>query len=75
MLPSPTQLLRNRMQQLHQRIGGRHWFPHVPLAILLGLGGFWLLQNDLGRQWRTILAQMLNRNLEADCAPRTCRRC
>ena len=60
MLPSPTQLLRNRIQQLHQRIGARHWFPHVPLAVLLGLGGFWLLQTDLGRQWRHILDLLLH---------------
>ena len=60
MLPSPTQLIRNRMQQLHRRIGGQHWFPHVPLAILLALGGFWLLQGELGRQWRHILNQLLN---------------
>ena len=69
MLPSPTQLFRNRMQQLHQRIGGRHWFPHVPLAILLGLGGFWLLQNDLGQHWRSILAQLLNRNVNGGLRP------
>jgi len=69
MLPSPPQLIRNRMQQLHQRVGGRHWFPHVPLAILLGLGGFWLLQNDLGPQWRTILAQLLNRDLHGGLRP------
>lgn len=59
MLPSPTQFLRNRIQQLHQRIGGRHWFPHVPLAILLALGGIWLLQTDLGSQWRSIMDQLL----------------
>src|SRR6185312_6703254 len=69
MLPSPTQLLRNRMQQFHQRVGGRHWFPHVPLAILLGLGGFWLLQNDLGPQWQTILAQLLDQDLEGGLRP------
>ncbi|HKV65599.1 MAG TPA: potassium transporter, partial [Rhodanobacteraceae bacterium] len=48
------------MQQLHRRIGGQHWFPHVPLAILLALGGFWLLQGELGRHWRHILNQLLN---------------
>jgi voltage-gated potassium channel len=64
MLPSPTQLLRNRLQQLHQRIGGRHWFPHVPLAILLGLGGFWLLQNDLGREWRAVIDHVLKGNMD-----------
>ncbi|MGH8117694.1 MAG: voltage-gated potassium channel protein [Rhodanobacteraceae bacterium] len=60
MLPSPTQVVRNRVQQLHKRIGGRHWFPHVPLAILLGLGGFWLLHSELGRRWRHILDQVLS---------------
>lgn len=59
MLPSPTQQLRNRIQQLHQRVGGRHWFPQLPLAILLGLGGIWLLQADLGRQWRHVLDQLV----------------
>ena len=59
MLPSSTNLLRNRIQQLHQRVGGPQWFPHVPLAILMALGGLWLLQTDLGSQWRPILAQLL----------------
>ncbi|HET9819479.1 MAG TPA: voltage-gated potassium channel protein [Rhodanobacteraceae bacterium] len=59
MLPSPTQLLRNRLQELHKLIGGEHWFPHVPLAILLGLGGLWLLQTDLGRHWQDIVTQLL----------------
>lgn len=59
MLPSPTNFLRNRIQQLHKRVGGRHWFPHVPLALLLAVGGVWLLQTDLGRQWRATLNQLL----------------
>src|SRR5574337_1248372 len=58
--PSPPQILRNRLQLLNERIGGRHWFPQVPLAILLGLGGFWLLQADLGRHWRQIVDELLN---------------
>ncbi|WHZ11864.1 MAG: Potassium channel protein [Burkholderiaceae bacterium] len=58
--PTSPQILRNRLQLLNERIGGRHWFPHVPLALLLGLGGFWLLQVDLGRQWRHIVDQLLN---------------
>jgi voltage-gated potassium channel len=59
MLPSPTQVLRNRIQQLNRRIGGPHWFPHAPLAILLGLGGFWLLQASLGAPWRSIVQRLL----------------
>jgi voltage-gated potassium channel len=69
MLPNPAQLLRNRVQQIHQRVGGRHWFPHVPLAVLLALGGFWLLQNDLGQHWRSVLAQLLNRDLNGGLRP------
>lgn len=60
MLPGPVQLLRNRIQQLHRRVGGRHWFPHVPLAILLGLGGLWLLHDDLGSRWWHVADQLLN---------------
>jgi voltage-gated potassium channel len=59
MLFSPIQLLRNRIHELHQRAGGRYWFPHAPLAVLLGLGGFWLLEVDLGQNWRGILDQFL----------------
>lgn len=69
MLPSPTNLLRNRLQRLHKRLGGPHWFPHVPLAILLAFGGLWLLQTDLGSQWRTILAQLLNPSSSAGLRP------
>lgn len=60
MLPSPTQLVRNRIQQLHLRVGGRYWFPQVPLALLLAAGGAWLLQNDLGRHWRHVLDLLLS---------------
>jgi voltage-gated potassium channel len=59
MLLSPLQLLRNQTQKLNLRIGGRYWFPHVPLAILLALGGAWLLQTDLGEHWRPILNRIL----------------
>lgn len=71
MLANSTQLLRNRIQQLHQRIGGRHWLPHVPLAILMALGGVWLLQADLGHQWRSTLRQLLagGQGLRPDLLP------
>ena len=45
------QRLRARTQRLHQRLGGRHWFPHVPLALLLGLGGLWILNARFGGDW------------------------
>ncbi len=45
------QRLRARTQRLHYRLGGRHWFPHVPLALLLGLGGLWILNARFGGDW------------------------
>jgi voltage-gated potassium channel len=30
---------------------GHPWFPHVPLALLLGLGGLWLLHVAFGAEW------------------------
>jgi voltage-gated potassium channel len=43
--------LRARTQGLHDLLGGRHWFPHVPLALLLVLGGLWLLNPRFGGDW------------------------
>src|SRR6201999_626789 len=39
------------IQRLRHRLGGRHWFPNVPLALLLGLGGLWILNARLGGDW------------------------
>lgn len=36
------------LQRLHVLLGGRFWFPHVPLAILLGVGGIALLEWGTG---------------------------
>src|ERR1700689_2624588 len=38
-------------QRLNHRLGGRHWFPHVPLALLLSLGGLWILNARFGGDW------------------------
>jgi voltage-gated potassium channel len=48
---APIRRLRAQLQRLHHATRGRHWFPHVPLALLLGLGGLWLLRADLGEHW------------------------
>lgn len=47
------------MRQMYWRFGGRHWFPHVPLAILLVFGAAWLLQAEIGRQWGQVMDQVL----------------
>lgn len=51
MAPAPIQRLRTRFQRLHYSLGGHYWFPHVPLAVLLGLGGLWTLRNSFGVHW------------------------
>ncbi len=35
-----------------------YWFPHVPLALLLGLGALALLRLDLGADWRDYLGRL-----------------
>lgn len=47
----PFQRLRIRSKRLHALLGGHYWFPHVPLAILLALGGLWLLRASFGDRW------------------------
>lgn len=51
--------LRARAQWLNHRLGGRHWIPHVPLALLVGLGGLWLLRSELGATWRRYAATVV----------------
>ncbi len=40
----------------------RQWFPHVPLALLLALGGVLLLNSDFGQNWRHYLEDFANGN-------------
>src|SRR5665213_2277500 len=51
MVQTFTHRLRARFQSVHHLLGGRYWFPHVPLALLLGLGGLWLLRASFGADW------------------------
>ena len=51
---------RIALQKFGARLGGRYWFPQAPLALLLGAGGVWLLQIDLGRQWEPILHRFVD---------------
>jgi len=40
-----------RMQRLHKLLGGRYWYPHVPLAVGLILAGYWVLCASFGTNW------------------------
>lgn len=53
------QQLRARGQRVHHAAGGRYWFPHVPLAVLLALGGFWLLDATFGHVWHSYISAWL----------------
>ena len=48
---SRIQRLRMRMQRLHKLLGGRYWYPHVPLAVGLILAGYWVLCASFGTNW------------------------
>ncbi|MGH7671207.1 MAG: NAD-binding protein, partial [Gemmatimonadaceae bacterium] len=41
-----------------------YWFPHVPLALLMALGGVWLLRADVGSHWQHYLAQIMTGSLD-----------
>lgn len=43
--------LRLRLQRIEKLFGGHFWFPHVPLAVLLCLAGYWVLQAAFGSHW------------------------
>src|SRR5699024_9472626 len=50
---SPIQRLRIVLRRANGVVRGDSWFPHVPLSVLLALGGLWLLQTDLGDRWQS----------------------
>ena len=52
------QRLRIAYNRLHGMLRGDAWFPHIPLAVALGLGGIWLLQADLGPRWQPFLENL-----------------
>lgn len=47
-LTSRAQRLRIRLQRFHKLLGGRYWYPHVPLAVGLILAGYWVLCASFG---------------------------
>jgi voltage-gated potassium channel len=48
---SRVQRLRLRLQRVHKLLGGRYWYPHVPLAVGLILAGYWVLCASFGTNW------------------------
>lgn len=56
----PLQRLRIMLKRVHQGVRGDAWFPHIPLALLLGLGSLWLLKADLGPHWNAFFVELLH---------------
>lgn len=60
MLNPLLQRTRTGLYRLQRQLHIDVWFPHVPLAVLLGLGGQWLLQSDLGAHWLNQISHFLD---------------
>ncbi len=51
--------MRVRFQRVYHLLRGHYWFPHIPLALLLVLGGSWMLHAHFASDWRPYLQQLL----------------
>ena len=56
----PLTKARASLRKLFAAVRGDAWFPHVPLALLLALGGALLLQLNFASSWRGHLAKLLH---------------
>jgi voltage-gated potassium channel len=52
------QRFRARTQRLNHGLRGHYWFPHVPLALLLALAGYWMLRASFGTHWTEYLRML-----------------
>ena len=52
--------LRTQWHRVSTVLRTDRWFPHIPLAVLMWLGGVWLLRSDLGRDWQRYFGHILD---------------
>jgi len=57
-LRTTRQRWRASLQRVQRLLRTPRWFPHVPLALLLGLGALALLRLDLGADWQHYLVRL-----------------
>ncbi|MEO7052922.1 MAG: ion channel [Rhodanobacter sp.] len=61
------QLNAEQLRTLWHRVGKtlrlQLWFPHIPLAVLMWLGGIWLLRSDVGQNWQHFITQIVDGSL------------
>lgn len=62
------QRFRAALFRLQRVLRARLWFPQVPLAILIAVGGALLLGSDQGLDWRVLLPAVLSGQLDLDLA-------
>lgn len=48
---SPLNRMRSLLRRSHAALHGELWFPHVPLALAMAVGGFFLLRADFAGRW------------------------
>ena len=52
--------LRTLLHGVRRMLRADLWFPHIPLAALMWLGGVWLLQADVGRNWQHYFTRIID---------------
>jgi voltage-gated potassium channel len=65
-IASRIQRLHLRFQRIYKLFGGQYWFPQVPLALMLGLAGYWVLQASFGSHWYTGLRALAGRQFHVE---------
>lgn len=63
MLKLNAERLRTLWHGVRRTLRTKFWFPQIPLAALMWLGGVWLLKADVGRDWQHYFAQILDGSL------------
>lgn len=48
---SPASRIRSLLRRWYAAVRGEFWFPHVPLALAMAVGGLLLLRLDFGGRW------------------------
>ncbi|MDE3021976.1 MAG: voltage-gated potassium channel protein [Pseudomonadota bacterium] len=51
--------VRRQLRRLNRKLQAPRWFPHLPLAFLVGSGGIWLLRSELGPHWQHYVHELL----------------
>ena len=59
---SPLNRARSVLRRGYTALRGDVWFPHVPLAIAMALGGFFLLRADFDGRWQQHLDALAHGN-------------